>query len=105
MGTIVEDIIAPAVRPVIRQYFGEEITDIMINRRKYDKNANLRGEFDVIALGSKAVYLVETKVSPTKEKLSEFKNKTIPSFRQLFPEYKKLGLVPFFPVFASTPIW
>ncbi|MCB0578241.1 MAG: hypothetical protein KDD10_02880 [Phaeodactylibacter sp.] len=93
MGTLVEDIIAPAVRPAVRKYFGEEVLDIMVNRKKYDKGQKLRGEFDVIAVTATSVYLVDTKVSPDKDKLLEFKNKVAPRFRKLFPEYGKLQLV------------
>ena len=35
MGTLVEDIIAPAVGPAIRKYFKEEVLDIMSNRKKH----------------------------------------------------------------------
>ncbi len=94
MGTIVEDIVAPAVRPAIKKYFHEEVVDFMINRKKFDKKKGLRGEFDVIAITATSVYLVQTKSSPDKEKLLEFKNKQLPRFRELFPEYKKLKLVP-----------
>jgi hypothetical protein len=94
MGTIVEDIVAPAVKPVVEKYFGEQVLDLMINRKKYDKRAGVQGEFDVIAVTGDSVFLVQTKVSPDKEKLLEFKNKQLPRFRQLFPEYKKLKLVP-----------
>ncbi len=96
MGTVVEDIIAPAVGPAVRKYFQEEVLDIMANRRKRDKQKRLRGEFDVIAVSETSVYIVDTKVSPDKQKLLDFKNKVIPRFRKLFPEYGKLQLVPIF---------
>ena len=96
MGTLVEDIVAPAVRPAIQKHFQEEVLDIMVSRKKYDKQKGLRGEFDVIAITDTSVYLVDSKMSPNKEKLLEFKNKVVPRFRQLFPEYKKLQMVPIF---------
>ena len=96
MGTLVEDIVAPAVRPAIQKHFQEEVLDIMVNRKKYLKLKGLRGEFDVIAVTSTFVFIVDSKMSPNKEKLLEFKNKVIPRFRQLFPEYKKLQMVPIF---------
>ncbi|MCO6475015.1 MAG: hypothetical protein J5I94_00270, partial [Phaeodactylibacter sp.] len=96
MGTLVEDIVAPAVTPAIGKYFREEVLDIMIHRRKHDKQKGLKGEFDVVALTNTSVYLVDSKMSPNEEKLLAFKNKVIPRFRQLFPEYKKLQLVPIF---------
>ena len=42
------------------------------------------------------MYLVDSKVSPDKQKLLEFKNKVIPRFRKLFPEYEALPLIPIF---------
>lgn len=96
MGTLVEDIIAPAVGPAIRKYFKEEVLDIMSNRKKYEKQKRLKGEFDVIAVTGSSVYLVDSKVSPDKQKLLEFKNKVIPRFRKLFPEYEALPLIPIF---------
>ncbi|MCW5921765.1 MAG: hypothetical protein KIS77_05435 [Saprospiraceae bacterium] len=96
MGTLVEDIIAPAVRPVMEQYFKEEVTYLAVNVRKKDKAQNLRGEFDVIAASASRVFLIETKSSPKKEQISTFKNEVIPRFRQLFPEYHHLQLTPVF---------
>ncbi len=70
--------------------------DIMANRKKYEKLIGLKGEFDVIAITDTSVYLVDSKMSPNKEKLLEFKNKAVPRFRKLFPEYAKLNIVPIF---------
>ncbi|MFN0015258.1 MAG: hypothetical protein ACKVU2_11990 [Saprospiraceae bacterium] len=98
MGTLVEDIIAPAIRPAIEKYFKEEVTYRAVNVRKKDTALNLRGEFDIVATTASAVFLVETKSSPKVAHLQEFQNEVIPRFRKLFPEYKNLKLVP---VFAS----
>jgi hypothetical protein len=98
MGTLVEDIIAPATGHVMEQFFKEEILTLSVNNRKYDKKTGLRGEFDIIATSSSYVYLVETKSNPKKEYLLEFKNTVIPRFQTLFPEFNKLKLIP---VFAS----
>ncbi|MCO6491477.1 MAG: hypothetical protein J5I98_23885 [Phaeodactylibacter sp.] len=96
MGTLVEDIVAPAVGPAIEKYFREEVLDIMANRRKHIKQKGIKGEFDVVAVTDTSVYLVDSKMSPNEEKLLAFKNNVLPRFRQLFPEYKKLQLVPIF---------
>ena len=96
MGTLVEDIIAPAVRPVMQTFFKEEVTFISVNIRKKDTARQIRGEFDVIASSQSYVYLVETKSSPKKEQITAFKNEVIPRFRQLFPEYDHLKLIPVF---------
>ncbi|MEQ1745288.1 MAG: hypothetical protein ABMA02_07680 [Saprospiraceae bacterium] len=94
MGTLVEDIIAPAIRPAIEKYFKEEVTYRAVNVRKKDTALNLRGEFDIVATTPSAVFLVETKSSPKATHLQEFQNDVIPRFRQLFPEYKNLKMVP-----------
>jgi hypothetical protein len=96
MGTLVEDIIAPAVRPVMQTFFKEEVTYISVNVRKKDTARQIRGEFDVIASSQSYVYLVETKSSPKKEQITVFKNEVVPRFRQLFPEYDHLQLIPVF---------
>ncbi|MBL7799037.1 MAG: hypothetical protein JNJ90_21235 [Saprospiraceae bacterium] len=94
MGTLVEDIIAPAIRPVIEKYFLEEVMYRAVNVRKKDKSKGLQGEFDIIATTSSSVFLIETKSSPKPVHLQEFQNDVIPRFRQLFPEYKDLKMVP-----------
>ena len=96
MGTLVEDIIAPAVRPVMKSFFKEEINYRAVNVNKKDTARDLRGEFDVIATSKSYVFLVETKSSPQKQHLQEFTEKKIPRFRALFPEFASLELIPVF---------
>lgn len=96
MGTLVEDIMAPAIRPAIRKYFGEEIPSMAIHFERYNKSKKIKGEFDIVAVSDTTVYLVETKSSPNKEKLLEFKSSLVPRFRELFPEYNELPLVMIF---------
>ena len=95
MGTIVEDIIAPSIRPVVKKYFGCEIFDFMINRKVKNKTLQLHGEFDVIAVSENYVFLVETKSSPNVEKLEAF-IENIKKFKELFSEYNKKRIIPFF---------
>ncbi len=61
MGTLVEDIISPAIRPVVTKYFDCEITYFSVNVKKKDKRLNLKGEFDVIAVSDEHVFLIEAK--------------------------------------------
>ena len=97
MGTLVEDLIAPAVRPVLKKYFGEAvIPDFMLRVQRHVKRTGEKGEFDVIAVGEQAVSLVEAKSRPDRQSLLEYKERTVPRFRKLFPEYKKRPLVPIF---------
>jgi len=97
MGTLVEDIISPAIRPVVTKYFDCEITYFSVNVKKKDKRLNLQGEFDVIAVSDEYVFLVEAKSTPKKQYLYEFTD-NIETFRKLFPEYGDKRLIP---VFAS----
>ncbi len=97
MGTLVEDIISPAIRPVVTKYFDCEITYFSLNVRKKDKRLNLQGEFDVIAVSDEYVFLVEAKSTPKKQYLYEF-IENIETFKKLFPEYGDKRLIP---VFAS----
>jgi len=94
MGTLVEDIVAPAVRPAVRRYFGCDVNDFMISRKRKNRKLDLKGEFDVIAVGDDRVFVVETKSSPSEKYLHQFAGKT-ELFRKLFPEYtgKHLTLI------------
>jgi len=98
MGTLVKDIVAPAVRPVMEKYFGEEIADIAVNVRRHRKAQDLRGEYDVIAASESYVFVVEAKSNSSNEEyLSDFLT-NLEKFPKLFPEWADRRLVP---VFAS----
>ena len=96
MGTIVEDIIEPSIKPVIKKYFNVEITSSSIHNHKKSKALNLEAEYDIIASGDNKVFVVEVKSSPDKEKLLYFLNKSLPKFKKLFPEYKEMQIIPLF---------
>ena len=93
MGTIVEDIIAPAVRPAINKYFNCDPYDMSI-RRKIRRD-NLEDEFDVIAVCEDKVFLVEVKSTPKANYVLEFKDK-IERFKKLFPEFEHKKVIPIF---------
>jgi hypothetical protein len=95
MGTLVEDIIAPAVRPVIKEYFDCDVEYFAVNVKKRRKDMNLKGEFDVVAYDENMVFLVEAKSTPKKDYFYEFLE-NIEKFTQLFPEYKDKKLIPIF---------
>jgi len=97
MGTLVEDIIAPAVRPAVEKYFNCEVLSFFVNVRKKDKTLGLAGEFDVIAVSDDHVFLVEAKSRPKKQYLYDF-IENMEKFKKLFPEYADKKLIP---VFAS----
>ena len=99
LGTLVEDIVAPAIDPMIEKYFGMEPieTSIRVRRRK----GNLKTEFDAIAICEHCVFLFEVKSTPRKDYIKEFFELQIPRFRQLYPEFESKKL---YPVFASLRI-
>ena len=99
LGTLVEDIVAPAIDPMIEKYFGMEPieTSIRVRRRK----GNLKAEFDAVAICEHCVFLFEVKSTPRKDYIKEFFELQIPRFKQLYPEYASKKL---YPVFASLRI-
>jgi len=76
LGTIVEDIIFPATRPVLESYFKCKITYISTNIEKV--KGKLGGEFDIIATSDefKTVFIIEVKSSPRIDYVNEFKEKS-----------------------------
>ena len=91
LGTIVEDIIYPALRPVIRHYFKCEPIDMAMNRKR--RRGDLKDEYDAIVECEDRVFLVEVKATPKKEYIDEFKDKKVERFKILFPEYKDKELI------------
>ncbi len=95
MGTLVEDIIAPSVRPVLKKYFGADIDYFAVTIKKNRKDLNLKGEFDIVAVEGDRVFLVEVKSTPKREYLYEFME-NIEKFKTLFDEYRHKTLIPIF---------
>jgi hypothetical protein len=95
MGTIVEDIISPAVCPVVEKYFKCIVNYKTINTRKTDIHLKITGEFDVIAVSDEFVFLIEAKSTPKEEYVDKFLN-NIEKFKKLFPEYSEKKLIPIF---------
>ncbi|MBK8703890.1 MAG: hypothetical protein IPN33_09865 [Saprospiraceae bacterium] len=95
LGTVVEDIVFPASRPVLEKYFGESIPFIFIHAVKKVKSMRIEGEYDVVAVSDKRVFIIEVKTTPRAKYLQEFESNLV-KFRKLFPEYNHLGLIPIF---------
>ena len=91
MGTIVEDIIYPAVRPALKKYFNlePECTSINIKVKKNGEN----GEFDVIAICNNRLFLIEVKETPRNKHIEEIKKK-MERFTYFFPEHKEKIIIP-----------
>jgi len=98
MGTIVEDIVFPAARPVIRKYFKCEPEDLMMNVER--KREGEREEFDVVGACRDKVFLIEVKSSIRPEHVQQIKKKVERLFK-FFPEYAGREIVP---ILASLSI-
>jgi predicted RNase H-like nuclease (RuvC/YqgF family) len=102
MGTVVEDLIYPNIEHSIKQSFNQEINHSQIRVKKYLKSHNLRGELDVIAFSNDTLYIVESKTTPSNEKIDAFYDFIFSDdFATLFPEYIKYKIVL---IFASLTI-
>jgi hypothetical protein len=96
MGTLVEDIIAPAVRPAVKKFFHCDLEHFAVHVKRKRKDLHLEGEFDVIAVSdANQVFLIEAKSTPRKEYIVDFLD-NIEKFKQLFPEYAGKSLIPIF---------
>lgn len=99
MGTLAEDIVAPCVREIARQYFGcDDEEDFMVRRfKRKAKDKGKRREFDIIAVYDTVVIIVEVKSTPRIPYIDDF-IAVLKELYEYFPEYKGKRLVP---VFAS----
>ncbi|GBC83967.1 hypothetical protein HRbin11_00387 [bacterium HR11] len=90
MGTLVEDVVSPAVRPVIRQYFGCEPT---FKARNVLRRMDGRDyEVDVLVACPHEVFLIEVRSTLKSESVDELIEKAGPFF-EFFPEYRGQRLV------------
>jgi hypothetical protein len=99
MGTIVEDIAAPAIPRIAGEYFGcDEIEDFMVRRWKRKANdKKSRREFDVIAVCPDRVLLCEVKSTPRPDYINDFiELLQKEEFYEYFPEYREKQLIPIF---------
>ncbi len=94
MGTLIEDIIMPGMPSTLKKYFGAQLNFSGTHIKKYLKELDLKGEFDIVATDEDRVYVADVKSSPDKKKIDDFKKKVIPRFRKLFPEYDSKTLIP-----------
>ena len=94
LGTIVEDIIYPAFRPVIRKYFGCEPEKTFMRLEYTNRQKGIYEEFDAVAVCEDKVFLLEVKSTPREKHIEEFKEKA-KRFLQYFSEFgdKKLILI------------
>ncbi|MBD3419154.1 MAG: hypothetical protein GF398_03450 [Chitinivibrionales bacterium] len=64
MGTLVEDIVAPAIPPAVANFFNSDVVDLFLNSERKSKSLNLQAEFDAVAATETHVFIFEVKSRP-----------------------------------------
>lgn len=85
MGTLVEDLIAPALRPVLSKYFNCDV--IMEGQRIFTRKNGEDYEIDAIAVCDDKVFIVEVRSTPRVNYVDEIAEKK-KRFFEFFPEHK-----------------
>jgi len=103
MGTLVEDIVAPAFPDVIKERFNTDILRLMMyTKARHPQDKHKTREFDLIAVCEDRVFWCEVKSTPRMDYAKEFvellKKKELYEY---FPEYSDKSLVG---VFASLNV-
>jgi len=93
MGTIVEDLIAPALRPVLGKYFNCEVS--MEGQRIFRRKDGEDFEIDAIAMCDDKVFMIEANSTPRWNDIEYIKEKG-ERFFEFFPEYRGKELVVIF---------
>jgi len=96
MGTIVEDIVAPSLRSIAREYFKvEDFDNFYVRNRRKNPSGDGRREFDVVAYTQNYLFIVETKSTPRNSYIQDF-IKFIPQIPLWFPESHEKTIIPIF---------
>ncbi|MGD9731690.1 MAG: hypothetical protein AB7U45_05870 [Desulfamplus sp.] len=97
MGTISEDIVAPNIGGIARQYFNvEDFSFFALNVKCKDTtNPKVLREFDVVAVSDQFFFLNETKSTPKISYVNDF-IELLPNIYNYFPQYKDKRLIPIF---------
>jgi hypothetical protein len=96
MGTVVEDIVAPCIGGVAREYFQVEELDFFAVRLQIKNvSGTLRREFDVVAESEKFLFIVETKSTPRTSYLQDFID-FVPEIGDWFPQARSKTVIPIF---------
>ncbi len=101
MGTLVEDIVIPNIEFIAEKYFNLKTGDIFTRIKKYNPvDKSEQREFDVIAIYTDKIILVEAKSNPKSEEAKEFIDLIKGGeFFKYFPEYAEKKLIPIFASF------
>lgn len=99
LGTFVEDIVAPNIPRLARDYFDcDDPLDFMVRRKIRSKRDRAkRREFDVIAVYDDTVVINETKATPRIDGIDDFIT-ALEELGDYLPEYQGKTVIP---VFAS----
>jgi len=93
MGTLDEDLVSPAVRPVISKYFKCDPIDRSIrNLRRKDGDSF---EVDVLVVCKDKVFMIEVRSTPRVNYVDEILEK-VPLFKEFYPEYEDKEVIPIF---------
>ena len=84
MGTLVDDLIAPALRSLLGKYFKCDVT--MEGQRMFRRRGGEDYEVDVIAACNDKVFMVEVRSTPRPDDVREISEKK-EKFFDFFPEY------------------
>jgi hypothetical protein len=97
MGTLVEDIVAPSLPRIFKEYFGAtSLKSFAIRyKRENQKDPSKTREFDAIGVSEKYFFVNETKSSAKPEYCKEFVD-ILPEIPDYFPECAGRILVPIF---------
>ena len=93
MGTLDEDLVAPATRPVLAKYFNCELKTRTIRVLKRMDGEDF--EVDVLAAGDDKVFMVEVRATPKVAYVDEILEKA-KQFKKFFPEYADKELITIF---------
>ena len=104
MGTLIEDIVAPSMSSIAKNYFNCGEIDLFLIRpvKRMPSNRSKIREFDAILVCGDKILLNETKSSPNQESIEKFHQFLLSGeFFDYFPEHLGKQLIP---IYASLII-
>ncbi len=93
MGTLVEDLIAPALRPVLKSHFECEVN--MEGQRMFRRKNAEDYEIDALAACDNKVFMIEVRSTPRFDDIKEIAEKK-ERFFDFFPEHNSKELIVIF---------
>jgi hypothetical protein len=91
LGTIVEDLVAPSLPPIVEAVLGTPFIDLRVRQKRRLPDGEVR-EFDAIVVTADSLCLNSTKASLRSADVERFLEE-IDAFRRFFPEHDSLPLV------------